>query len=282
MQHIFHHLTLLLSFLSGLLPLYATAQSESNSKAYFDLVGKSDKATADTRWDEAIEYLREAMRLEPSNPSNVLLLSNIGMLHHYAGRDTLSIEVLSEAHRQAPHSVTVLQNRAKVLTAMNRPKAALDDYTLILELDTTAVVPRYYHAMISLSLGLDSVCATDIDCMKRLAPDTQPTLLAEATYMTMKGRYAEAIPLLNKTVSIAPTAPDYATLAFCCLMTQQLAEASEAIARGLELDPTDGELYLYRAMLNKARFRPDDARADADKARLHGIPASRIKSLELD
>ncbi len=60
-------------------------------------------------------------------------------------------------------------------------------------------------------------------------------------------------------------------------MLDQLSEASDDIARGLELDPEDGELYLYRAALNKMRYRVADARADAERARQLGIPAERLK-----
>lgn len=60
-------------------------------------------------------------------------------------------------------------------------------------------------------------------------------------------------------------------------MLEQLQEASDDIAKGLELDPDDGELYLLRAVLNKMRYRIDDARADAEKAQQLGIPRERLK-----
>lgn len=257
------------------------ASAQQPSEAYFTLVGKADKAIADSKFAQAIDYLRDAMRMEPDSPMNILLLSNIGMLQHYAGQDTLAIETLSEAHRRAPSSVTVLQNRARVYTAMGKPLNALRDYSRVIALDSTLVDPLYYHAMISFTLGDDSTSIADIHAMKRRFPAEQATLLAEANYLTLTAHYSEAIPLLTKLTQSHPTATDYASLALCHLMTDHLAEASESISRGLELDPTDGDLYLYRAMLNKARFRPDDARADAQKARLYGVSAQRIKELQL-
>ena len=258
------------------------ARAAEPSKAYYELVGKADKAISDTKFEEAIEYLRDAIRMEPENPMNILLQSNIGMVQFYAGADTLAIETLSDAHRKAPASVTVLQNRAKVYTAMGRPLDALHDYSRIIALDSTLVEPVYYHSMISFSLGDDSTCVADIEKMKHLFPDNNATYLAEANFFTYSGHYHEAIPLLSKVIEANPTATDYSARALCYLMTDQLGEASEDIARGIELDPTDGELYLYRAMLNKARYRPDDARADAQKARMYGVASERIKSLGLD
>lgn len=71
----------------------------------------------------------------------------------------------------------------------------------------------------------------------------------------------------------------YGARAYCNLMTNHLQEASDDIAAALELTPDDGELYLYRAALNKMRFRPADATADAKKAIELGIDPRRALPL---
>jgi Tfp pilus assembly protein PilF len=63
------------------------------------------------------------------------------------------------------------------------------------------------------------------------------------------------------------------------LQINDIALAAEDIANGLSLDPTDPELYIYRAMLNKMRYRPDDAKADAETAIKFGADPERIKKL---
>lgn len=249
---------------------------------YLELVGLSDKAIADMKWAEAIDLIDRAIKLDPANPSNVLLLSNKGMLHHYDGNDSLAIETLTIAHHIAPASVTVLQNRAKVFTSAGMIHEALADYGEVIRADTTLVEPLFYHCMLSFqSTGTPDGAQADLQLMKKRFPDHPSTTLAEASLLTFSGRYTEAIPLLSKLIEAKPTATDLAARAVCYLATGQLPEASEDIARGLELDPTDGELYLYRALLNKMRFRPDDAKADADKARRYGVSHARIKALDL-
>ena len=37
------------------------ARAAEPSKAYYELVGKADKAISDTKFEEAIEYLRDAI-----------------------------------------------------------------------------------------------------------------------------------------------------------------------------------------------------------------------------
>ena len=62
----------------------------------------------------------------------------------------------------------------------------------------------------------------------------------------------------------------------CYLALDQLAEASDDIARGLELNPSDGELYYNRAVLNRLRYREEDAKADARKAVELGVAPARV------
>lgn len=272
--------TLLIATLIAAAHTLLAAAAEPSAR-YYELVEQADKAVADMKWNEAAEALQQAMRLEPTNPSNVMLMSNLGMMQYYAGNDSLAVETLSMAHRIAPASVTVLQNKARVLASAGRTDEALADYAEVIRLDSTLVEPRFYHAMLSIRAGDTAAAHADIDAMKRLHPDHESTALAESAALVYESRYAEAIPLLDKLLENHPTADDYSTRAMCHLMLGHLPEASEDIARGIELDPTNGELYFYRAMLNKMRFRPDDARADAEQARRYGVDSRRIKALEL-
>lgn len=248
---------------------------------YIQLVGRADSAITDARWKDAADLLNEAMRLEPANPSNVLLMSNLGMVQFYSGNDSLAIETLTTAHNIAPASVTVLQNRARVYTTTGRLKRALGDYSEILRLDSTLIEPRFYRAMLMFNSGDVATAEDDLQYLKRHYPTDPSTKLLDATVLTYTGRFKEAIPLLTEIIAGKPTAGDYSMRALCYLMTNQLQEASDDIQRGLEKDPVDGELYLYRALLNQMRYRPDDARADAALAVKHGVNSLRVKALGL-
>ncbi len=60
-------------------------------------------------------------------------------------------------------------------------------------------------------------------------------------------------------------------------MTDNINDASQDIAEGLRINPLEGELYLYRAMLNKMRYRAADAKADAERAIQLGVPLKRAQ-----
>lgn len=273
------------SLLLVITSLSASAKDVKPDKApeskYIQLAGRADSAIADARWADAAAALNEAMRLEPTNPSNVLLMSNLGMVQFYSGNDSLAIETLTTAHNIAPASVTVLQNRARVYTTTGRLNRALGDYNEIIRLDSTLIEPRFYRAMLKFNSGDVVTAEEDLQYLKCHYPTDPSTKLLDATVLTYTGRFNEAIPILTEIIAGKPTAGDFSMRALCYLMTNQLQEASTDIQRGLEKDPVDGELYLYRALLNQMRYRPDDARADAALAVKYGVNSSRVKALGL-
>ncbi len=252
-----------------------TAQSD----AYFDLVGRADSAIMGNRWNDAELLLVEAMRLEPGQPSNVLLMSNLGIVRLNAGKDSLALDILNEAHRMAPVSVTVLSNRARVLQSMGRDAEAFYDYTLIIELDSMVVYPRFMRGMMALNGGDLVTAEKDFDMLKRIAPEEENTMVALAALYTATNRPLDAIVQYTRLVNREPMPEYYRGRAACYLMTDQLNEASADIAEWHALTPDDAELYIYRAYLNKKRFRNDDAEADLKRAIELGIDPARAALL---
>lgn len=269
------HKQLTILFLS----LVSLLSCAAASPEYYNLMGDADKAIADCRWSDAEDLLRQALRLEPANPSNVLLMSNLGMVQFYAGKTLQAIATLNDAHVMAPASVTVLQNRARIRTSLGDMDKARDDYLTITRLDSTLVEPHFYLAMLDIDRGDDAAAQSRLDTMQLRWPDSRFTHVAMATLLIRQHKFQEAIPHLTIVIDRSADATYLGQRALCYILTDHPAEAAEDIARGLKLDSTDGELYLYRAMLNKMRYRPDDAAADGELALKYGIDPSRVKAI---
>ena len=249
----------------------------AKSEPYYDLVGEADKAIADGRFESADSLLLSALRLEPGNPLNVMLINNLGMVRHYMGRDSLALATLNDAHAMAPVSVTVLSNRARVLTDMGRLTDAYADYSRVLELDSTVIEPRYYHGMLALYRGDLATAETDMARLRELSPDHSLTYRGLGAICYATGRYDDAITYYSKLLAREKEVSTYALRAELYLLTDRLADCSDDIALGLELDPDDAGLYLLRARLNMARFRPDDARADGQRAIDRGADPQTVR-----
>ena len=248
------------------------------AREYLELVGDADKAIAESRWDDAIELLDRAMRENPSNDMNVLLLSNTGMLNYYAGRDSAALARLDMAHRMAPASVTVLCNRARVHTSMGDLERALRDYDTATALDSTAIEPYYYRGMILLAVN-DTLAARDMQTLGRLAPDNLMTHRALALYDSECGRWQEALPHYNVLIDNEPTAVNYADRAVCRLKTGDYTGASNDISLGIEADPECADLYVARALYEQLCYRHDTAMDNVRRAIDLGASQARIKAL---
>ncbi|MDE5785379.1 MAG: tetratricopeptide repeat protein [Duncaniella sp.] len=226
-------------------------------------------------WDRADSLLVLAIKGRPSDPANVLLLSNLGMIRHYRGLDSLALATLDDAARISPRSTVILANRATVLTALGRTDEALETYGTLLDLDPSQPRPRYQRALLLLRKGLTDDARADVAALDSIAPDSQERHTLRAALLSAEGAFGQAIPHYTEVIKVNPQPEFYSARALCYLMTDQLPEAAEDISQGLALDPTDPELYLYRAALNKMRYRPDDAEADARQAVAFGADPRR-------
>lgn len=226
-------------------------------------------------WDRADSLLVLAINARPNDPANVLLLSNLGMIRHYRGLDSLALATLDHARNISPRSTVILANRATVLTALGRSDEALRDYNTLLSLDPSQPRPRYQRALLLLRKGLTDEAQADAAALDTIAPDSQERHTLRAAMLSAEGAFEEAIPHYTEVIKLCPQPEFYSARALCYLMTDNLPEAAEDISQGLALDPTDPELYLYRAALNKMRYRPDDAEADARRAIAYGIDPRR-------
>ena len=252
------------------------AQEQDHSE-YLNYVGEADKAIEEGRWYDAAAHLESAMRLEPGNPTNVLLMSNLGLVRLNAGEDSLALAILNDAHRIAPSSVIVLNNRAKVLQAMGRTSEAYNDYSLIIDIDSTAIEPRFMHGIMSVYSGDTITAKKDFAVLQTLAPDSESTAIGLAALYTATNRPLDAIIQYTKLINKNPDIEDYSGRAACYLLTEQLNDAAADIAEGLRINPNDAEFYLYRAYLNKLRYRAEDAEADLKQALKLGADPNRAK-----
>lgn len=256
-------------------PLAAKASENETESLYFKKIDEADKACAEGLWHEAENALVEALRAEPANPSNILLISNLGIIRFNMGQDSLAIATLNDAHSMAPASVTILSNRAKVLAANGYDEEAYLDYSRIIELDSLEISARLPRCLYALRRHDFRTAKSDMEFMEQNFPGKIETEIAGAAVRSGTGDFAGAIPYYSRILLERKDPEYYSGRAYCYLLTGSLQEASDDINSALAITPADGELYLYRAALNKMRYRPADAEADARKAVELGVDKTR-------
>jgi len=259
-------------------PFYSAGATEPDTelKSEWDEI---DRAVSAEQWDKADSLIVATLDSHPDNATNVLLLSNLGMIRHYAGKDSLALATLNHAHQAAPSSVTILANRAKVLTSMGRIAEAVDDYDNIERMDSTYSDTYLFRGLIRLYCGQFEDALPDLQRREQLSPHDEDTLIAMASFYTITENFENATSYYSRLIAANPQAEYYAGRAMCALQLERLIDASEDIADGIDLDPGCAELYLCRAILNKKRYCYDDAQTDAATAIRLGINPARVKAL---
>ena len=248
-------------------------------RPYFLLIEQSEKALAENDYDAAALRLVEAMGIEPNNPLNVALLSNLGMIYYYNEQDSLALVTLTDAVRRSPRLIGAHDMRARVLTGMGRDREAYDEYQTIIDIDSVNTDARFYHGMMALYTGDLETARRDFAVMERVVPLSRKTTLALATMNAMTGNDREAISLFRKLIDVEKMPEYYGQLVGCLIAVDDLDGASKAIGEGLSYFADDPELIYYRAVLNKKRYMDADARRDAQRAVQLGVDPHRVADI---
>lgn len=280
----FRRLTIII-MVFGLIPLLMKGQTEHHvvpedeEDVYFLLMGQADDAIKSENYEDAAKRLIEAMSVRPGAPTNVLLLSNLGMVYNMLGEDSLALASFNRAHEMAPSMVTVLENRGRLYLKLSRDMDAYNDFGKVIELDSMNHSARYYHGMMALYGGDAATASRDFNFLQKYYPSLHETQVAMANYHSLLRNDREAIPYYKKLIEDDPSPEYYSSLAGCYLALGNLSDASETLAKGLDLYPEDAELYYYRAWLNRDRYLFNDAREDAKRAIQYGADPNKVNAL---
>lgn len=233
---------------------------------YFILTGEADEAIKNKDYPTAVLRLRDALKVDPDNASNALLLSNLGMVYNYLDQDSLAMDAYDKALELAPSMTVVRANRGILNLKMGHDAAAWQDFADVIARDSLNTAARYYHGMISLYGGKLNDARSDFAVLESVSPGSYNTNVAMSSLYSFTGCPAEAIPYYKKLIEQDPAPEYYAALAGCYLSLDYLPEASAILAEAFEKCGEDPELYFYRAWLNKENFQNDAARDDAARA----------------
>ena len=246
---------------------------------YFALIDSAQHHINLKQWAVAERFLLDAIKAEPGNPSNSLLLSNLATMQRRQGKLAEAIKNYSMAIDLTPNAVTLLHNRAALYTVVDSIARAQADYERIMELDPADVESRYNHGMIALNLGDSKTAEKDFNSILSINPNSGKGKQGQGYLNKHAGNYDKAAECFSEVIKVRPTSTLLANRADCYLATKRLNDASLDIANALELDPDDPYIYVLRAKLNKLRFNRSDMERDIKLAVAHGLDEKEVKQL---
>ena len=243
---------------------------------YFQYVDSAQNYIYNHDWQVAEQWLMRAIRQEPDNPNNSLLLSNIATLQRYQGRLADAVKNYSLALDMTPHAVTLLLNRAALYVEMDSVGRAVDDYERVCELDMYNTEARYSLGVLAMESG-DTKRAEDLFTeIKRINPNSGLYHEGMGLLHKRNGNYSRAAELFTQVIKVQPNAQLLGNRADCYLILKRLNDAEEDIRTALEMSPDDPYLYVLRAKLNKLRFQREDMDRDIDTAVSLGLSRDYI------
>lgn len=275
---------LILSFLAcGAMALPAFSQT------YQELSERAVAATEQDSLTKAVEYIQQALKLEPANPHNALLFSNLGTIQRRQRDYEQALESYTLALNIAPRAVPILLNRAALYLELGKDDLARIDYSLILDIEADNKEALLMRAYIYMQQRDYNFARADYERLLKLDPQSYNGRLGLATLEQKNGKYQEALAILNRMIgekgsdSDSMAAPLYAVLYVARAGVEQDMKhvdlAMIDLEEALRLDPSQTEAYLMRGQIYLSQKKKDLAKRDFEKAVSLGIPQADVREL---
>ena len=269
---------LVVCLLAGGMPVF--------SQTYQELCDRAITYTEQDSLPQAEEYIRQALKLEPANPHNALLFSNLGTIQRRQRQYEQALESYNFALNIAPRAVPILLNRAAVYMELGRNNLAQADYSLVLDLEKNneeALLMRAYMQQREYKMA-----KADYERLLKVNPASYNGRLGLATLEQKEGKYEEALSVLNNMNATTGETSQLSSSQYAMLyvaragvekdlnhMDMALVDLEEAI----RLDSSQPEIYLMRGEIYLAQKKKDLAKRDFEKAVSLGVPQADLRDL---
>ena len=258
------------------------------SQTYDEWCERAVAATEQDSLELAEKCIRQALKLEPANPRNALLFSNLGTIQRSQRRYEQALESYRLALNMAPMSVPILMNHATLSLELGQNDKARADYSQVIELEPHNVEALLMRAYIYMQQRDYNFARLDYDTLLKVDPQNYSARLGLATLCQREVRYDEALVVLDGMLADKGGTRPYTTgeLATVCVARagveldmlkpdQALLDLDEAI----RLDPRQSEAYLMRGRVHLMLKKKTLARRDLEKAVSLGVPQSEVREL---
>ena len=243
------------------------------SQEYNKLVEKSFECIENEDWLCAEDYIVKALKSEPANVQNSLLLSNLGTIQRYMGKNEDAIKSYTNALMITPRSVTILKNRASLYASIDSLDRAISDYSQVVALDINEEDAIYRRGLVYLQKHDTLSARCDFETLLKINPESRNASIGFAALMKYRNYYDEAVNIYSKIIKLNERDFDaYFGRAEAYFYLGKMAKAREDIKKAIDIDDKDPLAYVLRAKIGWSQFERESAINDFDKAVELGYP----------
>lgn len=254
--------------------------SISSAQNYDELITRSfDYLDADSL-PEAEDALREALRIEPGNPGNGMLLLNLGTIQRRQGKLKEAEESYTIGLAFLPNNLTLLNSRAQLFAEMEKYSEAINDYTEVIYHEPENEDAYYERALCKL-MNQDTLGARlDLEQIDRFNPNSAKSRLGMAYVYKAQQMWREASELYDALIERNPrNASLLRERAEVFYFSNRMGAALDDVNKSIDFDPRDPYSYLLRAQIRYAKGDKEFARRDLNQALELGLNKEEVRDL---
>lgn len=267
-------------FFGVIVAICALHCSISFAQTYDELIAKSFDFIDVDSLPQAEDALREALRIEPGNPSNGMLLLNLGTIQRRQGKLKEAEDSYTIGLAFLPKNLTLLNNRAQLFAEMEKYPEAIEDYTEVIYQEPENENAYYERALCKL-MNQDTLGARlDLEQIDRFNPNSAKSRLGMAYVYKAQEMWREASELYDALIERNPrNASLLRERAEVFYFSNRMGAALDDVNKSIDFDPRDPYSYLLRAQIRYAKGDKEFARRDLNQALELGLNKDEVKDL---
>lgn len=234
----------------------------ASSPEYIALSDSADNYIRKERWADAEKAILAALKLEPANFLNSMLLSNLGVVRSSMGRNEEAIEAFGLGLSIAPRSAAIRANRARTYLAMGKYENALADLDKALEIDSVHEWSLRMRGYLRLRNNDLEGASGDFSRLKLHYPKNAGAFAGLAGIAEAQGKLQEALGFYDRALELEEDPVTRFSRILLKINMQNYSAASEDISESIRKYPEVGDFYLARGYLHHLNYRNDEAEID--------------------
>lgn len=243
------------------LVIWGGLQASASSPRYLALADSADNYIKRERWEKAEETILKALRLEPGNFSNSLLLSNLGIVQTNQGKLEEALESFRLGLSISPRSSVIRTNRARTLLQLGRYDEALTDLNETLSIDSIQEWPLQIRGRLLIASDTDKA-RRDFEMLQRHYPLNPSAKTGLAAIAEKEGKGEESLRLYSEALRLEDD-PDTRFMRILLeINMNRYSDASGDISDAVKAFPENGDFHLLRGLLHRLQYRYEEAKIE--------------------
>lgn len=252
----------------------------SKAQTYEEMVVKAMEFAKQKDYIGAELAMKAALKAEPANPGNGMLLFNLGTFQRNQGKLDEALISYNAAVAKFPKPVMLLHSRAALYCEMDKLDNALIDYSTIIAEDPKDTEAYYRRGLIYLAKNNLLDAENNFDKILEIDPDNLQAKSALCMILKRQEKWEEAEVIYSYLLSKNKTNAElFLNRAECYLQLGKLARAQEDMEKAVTYGYADSPLYVLRGQLRLAQYDKLSAKTDFLKAKELGTASDIITPL---